>query len=90
MTKAPRSRTVILISASNIPEIADWCWDSILPPEDHQFYNDFEYQLKYLKQTTLISIQNLCKLLKISTSTYYIFFPIYHDQLMYYYLVAKN
>ena len=43
MIKIPRSRTVILIPASEIPDIAEWCWDNILPPEDHEFYNDFEY-----------------------------------------------
>ena len=73
MLKTPRSRTVIIISASEIPEIADWQWDEILPPEDNEFYESFDYHLKYLKQMTLISIQNLCKLMKISTSTYYLF-----------------
>lgn len=73
MFKTPRSRTVIIISASEIPEIAHWPWNEILPPEDNEFYESFDYQLKYLKQMTLISIQNLCKLMKISTSTYYLF-----------------
>lgn len=74
MFKTPSSRTVIIISASEIPEIAGWPWNEILPPENHEFYNSFEYQIKYLKQVTLISIQMLCILLKISISTYYLLF----------------
>ena len=45
MFKTPRSRTVIIISASEIPEIADLPWNEILPPENHEFYNSFEIPL---------------------------------------------
>ena len=34
MNKVPRSRTVLLLTAAVIPDLADWEWNEILPPED--------------------------------------------------------
>ena len=81
MIKSPRSRTFIMISASEIEEISDWCWDTILPEENDEFYDSFEYQVRYLQQRTLITIELLCQLLKISTRTYYILFPRFPNQI---------
>lgn len=81
MHKAQRSRTVLLSMASEIPEISNWLWDSILPQENDEFYDKFEYQVRYLQQKTMINIQTLCKLLRISTATYYVLFPLHNNSI---------
>lgn len=81
MQKAPRSRTVLLSTASEMPEISNWSWDTILPQEDDEFYETFEYQVRYLQQKTMINIQTLCKLLRISTATYYALFPLHNNSI---------
>ena len=76
MNKVPRSRTVLLLTAAEIPDLADWEWNEILPPEDDPFYDCFDNQVQYLKNNTIIRIKDLCKLMRISTATYYILYPV--------------
>lgn len=80
MQKVPRSRAVLMLSASEIPEISNWNWDSILPPKNDQFYETFDNQVAYLRRATDIKIKDLCKLLRISTTTFYILYPVHPAQ----------
>lgn len=75
-SKVPRSRTVLMLNASEIPELADWNWDEILPPENDPFYDSFDNQVQSLRNSTTIRIKDLCKLMKISTATFYILYPL--------------
>lgn len=43
MLGTSRSRTVIIISAPEMQEIAHSPWDEILPPEDNELYESFDY-----------------------------------------------
>lgn len=61
------SRTAILRLASKIHEIADWSLNNVFPPQNCEIYV-FNYHLKHLKQRTIITIQDLCKLFNISTT----------------------
>ena len=50
MYKAPRSRIFLINSALGIPEIARWDWETILPKEGDQFYENFDHQIQYFKK----------------------------------------
>ncbi|KAK8890791.1 hypothetical protein M9Y10_027990 [Tritrichomonas musculus] len=73
--KVPRSRTVLMMNAAEIPEIANWNWNDILPPVGDHFYDTFDNQVNLLRSNTIIRIIDLCKLFKISTATFYILYP---------------